>query len=1017
MLPRLISRPLLVVMAAAVVAIAGLASVRTLPVDLFPDLDYPLINVITHLPAGGAEDVERLVTRPIESALLGMPDLTRLRSLSGPGISRVTVELAWGTPVAAARSRVQARLAEVRLPAGARSRLENIGSSLAKVATYALRGGDPVAVAAWARSELAPRLTALPGVARIEILGGGEAALRIDLDPAALQRHHLSATQVADAIRAAHVLSTGGHVEAYGRDRLVRVDGRITGLDTLRQVVVRRTPEGHTVTLGAVAHLYRGTVPTRYRLRVDGVPAVSLVLHKQLGASTVAVSRVANRLLASTTHPPGVRIEKVYDQAEIISDAYRNMRNQLLGGALCAVLALVWGLGRHRLTLVIALTLPLALLAAVAGMRLLGLGINLMTLAAMTVSAGMLVDDGIVVLENVVRHRQGRGSWREAALAGTREILAPDVAGTLTTLAAFLPLAAVSGLAGRLFHPFTWTFSLLLLASLACSLTLVPVVAARSHIPPHPPGRWLTWLSRGHRTLLDRLLAHRRLALGVTLILLVASIALLAWSPIRFLPLLDESSLMLSYQLAPGTSLSESERVGERLDTLALATPGIATVVRRTGAPEGSQYLEGANEGEAILRLTPEADAMAVRADLEERLAHLPGVITRINEPTSEKIDESFVGLPALFGVTVFAPALPTLYAATRRVEAAMHEVPGITHVVNNTKVGVDELRVIPDRTACGRYGVSPAQVAEAVHLALEGERVATTVVDQRPVALFVRDRGADSLDEAALGRLLVTRPGNPPLPLSQLAQIERHTGYPAIEHQHGGRALTLTAEMDGNPWVVRRRLDRAITDLHLPPSVAVSYTGEYQKLFAVALQWLWAMGAATLLVYGIIALTLGNLLDPLVVLVKLPIDFMGAALALAISHLPLDLTVAVGFITLLGVSVNNGITLLRFTAAARAHGAGAEEAVREAARLRLRPLLLTHMTTLLALIPAALGLGRGPQLLQPLGVMLFGGLTAGTLFTLTLLPVLYCATERWRRPVVAPSMDPEDGATSGLGG
>ncbi|RMF81312.1 MAG: efflux RND transporter permease subunit, partial [Nitrospirae bacterium] len=453
MFRRLISRPLPLVLAAAVVAIAGLAALPQLPVDLFPDLDYPLINVVTHLPAGGAEDVERLVTRPIEAALLGMPDLVRLSSRSGPGISRVTVELAWGTPVAAARNRVQARLAEVALPAGARPRLENIGSSLAKVATYALRGGDPAAVAAWARAELAPRLAALPGVQRIEVLGGGEAAFRIDLDTEALQRHHLAARQVADAVAAAHLLATAGHLESHGRDRLVRVDGRITDLETLRRVVVGRSPEGHVIPLAAVARVYRGTVPERYRLRVDGAPAVALVVHKQLGSSTVAVSRAVARRLRAAAPPAGARLEKVYDQAEIITAAYRTMRNQLLGGALCAALALLWGLGRHRLTLVIALTVPLALLAAVAGMRLLGLGIDLMTLAAMTVSAGMLVDDGIVVLENVVRHRQAGAPWPRAALAGSREILAPDVAGTLTTLAAFLPLAAVGGLAGRLFHP------------------------------------------------------------------------------------------------------------------------------------------------------------------------------------------------------------------------------------------------------------------------------------------------------------------------------------------------------------------------------------------------------------------------------------------------------------------------------------------------------------------------------------------------------------------------------------
>ena len=378
-------------------------------------------------------------------------------------------------------------------------------------------------------------------------------------------------------------------------------------------------------------------------------------------------------------------------------------------------------------------------------------------------------------------------------------------------------------------------------------------------------------------------------------------------------------------------------------------------------------------------------------------LANTPGVIGRVNEPTSEKLDESFSGLPALFGITLFGNDLKPLYAAAKRVEEMRARVDGLSNVVNNTKVPVDQLRVAIDRTALARFDVSATTVAQAVRIAMQGKTLTEVVIKQRPVDIFLRYANSrrDSLDD--LKQVQVSDSKGRLIPLSQLTHIETLSSYPTIEHQHGIRALTLTAEIDGNPLTIIPRLDQALTDLHLPQDIHWGYTGEYGQLLKTGGQVLWVLLASALLVYGIIAIQLGNLLDPAVVLVKLPLDFMGAALALFITHQHLDLTVAIGFITLIGVATNNGIMLLTFTRNLRREGLDAVAAVREAVRLRTRPMLLTHLTTLLALIPAALGLGAGPQLLQPLGIMLFGGLTAGTLLTLNLLPVIYVATERWR--------------------
>ncbi len=1007
MFERLFRHPLSVIFGMALMGTGGVGVLRGLPVDLFPRLDYPLINVVSHYPAGTAEDMEQLVTRPIENAMLGLTHLRRVRSTSAPGFSQVTVEFTWGMDVVQARQLVSSRLAGLELPPGTRPELENIGTSLAMLSTYTLSGGDPVALRSWVQYHLAPRLAALPGVARVQVMGGGEAAWRIDLDPLALERHHLSAHHIAEVVRAANVLATGGYLARYGRDLLIRTDGRLRNPEELKRITVAHGPNGQPVRLGDVARVYAGIRPQRYVITSNRLPAVAFTIQKQPGASTLAVSRAVDATLARLPLPPGARLVKFYDQAEIIGLAYRNMRNNLLMGALLAILAVVWVLGRNRASLVIAAGFPLVVLGTFVAMGMFDLGLNLMTLGALTVAIGLIDDDAIVVLENIDRHRRLGKSARQAALDGLREVLAPDVAGTLTVLAAFVPLVLVTGLAGRLFQPFGLTFGCMLLLSLLLSLILIPLAAmywtSHTALPARADtlgARAIHRLGEWNLRLLDPLLRHRGRTIGITVLIFIGSLALLAFNPTRLLPLLDEDSLLLSYGLAPGTSLGESNRVGDELERRLLAMPGVAAVFRRTGSPESSFYIERPNEGELVVRLDRRQapDPLAVRATLAQLLANTPGVIGRVNEPTTEKLDESFSGLPALFGITLYGTNLKQLYAAATQVEQAARKVRGLANVVNNTRIPVDQVQVSVDRAALARFDVAAATLAQAVRTAMQGEGIGQVIIDQQPIEIFLRyaAQKRDSLDD--LRRVRVPSRQGRLIPLTQLARLERRSGYPLIEHQHGLRTLTLTAEIEGNPLAVIRRLDQAIAGLDLPAGIQWRFSGEYGQLLHTGGQLLWVLLASALLVYGIIAIQLGNLLDPAVVLTKLPLDFMGAALALFLTRQHLDLTVAIGFITLVGVATNNGIMLLTFTRHFRRQGLDAAAAVREAVRLRTRPMLLSHLTTLLALVPAALGLGKGPQLLQPLGIMLFGGLTAGTLLTLNLLPVIYVATERWRR-------------------
>ncbi len=1014
MLERLFHRPIIFIFGAVLLVIAGLSSVRQLPVDLFPDLNYPLINVITHAPAGTAEDIEQLITRPIENAMLGLTNLQRVRSVSAPGFSQVTIEFRWGVDVMQARQMVASHLSQVTnsLPPGTQPQIENIGTSLAIVSTYSITSGasgDAESLRGWVQYNLAPRLEALPGITRVEVMGGGRDSFRIDLNPDQLVLHQVSPAQVVDAIGREHVLDTGGFINRYGRELLIRTDGLIRDLDSLKNIVIKRGEDGRPVLLDNVATVYRGPLPQRYRVTSDRKAAVVFSIQKQAGASTVEVSKKVDQLLAQTTFPDHAKLRKFYDQAEIIGLAYRNMRNNLLIGAILAVLTLVWVLGHNRATWMLAVTLPLAVLGAFALLHLLGMGLNLMTLSAMTVSIGMITDDSVIVLENIDRHRATGKSPMQATIDGLREIFPPDLAGTLTVMSAFIPLLLITGLPGRLFLPFGLTFTIMLILSFIFSIALIPVACANwlHKIPKDKQTkealgtRTIATLQHANDHILSLLLKHRTITFITAIIIFAASTSALIFNPVRFIPLLDENSLLVSYQLAPGTSLSESNRFGDELESKLLQLNPIESVIRRTGSPENTFFLEGPDQGELVVRLRDDNTIPAdqIRAQLQTILNNYPGVISRVNEPTSEKIDESFSGLPGLFGITVLSNDLKTLYDAANKIESAAKKIPGIANVVNNTKVPFDQIVVHINRTACATLGVSANEIARSVRIAMQGESAGVSIVNQKPLSFFVRYADNARQSPEAVKRLLVQTNDGRSIPLARLADVIQEHGYPMIEHQYGVRSLTMPAGIDGNPLTVIRQLDQTIKSLNLDPSVRVTYTGQYQQMLTIGTQAMWALLAAAFLVYGVVAFQLRNLLDPLVVLIKLPIDFTGAAIALAIMHQPLDITLPLGLITLIGVSVNNGIVLMTFTRKFREEGLDAQQAVRRAVALRFRPMILTHLTTLLALIPAAIGLGHGPQLLQPLGIMLFGGLTAGTLLTLTLLPVVYVATDRWRKP------------------
>jgi len=1007
LIAHLIARPLEVGLGVLVVAALGLYGAGHMSVGLFPNLDVPVVQVIAHAPGSAPLDLELSVTRPIEDALKGAPGIRRVASTTMQGVVVITVQFAWGTQVRDARQIVLGRLGQVRsrLPAGVAPRLEHIGTTLEEVGGWAIWGaGDPVEVGPIVRRDLVARLMTVPGVSLVDVIGGERRAFWVNLAPGRLAALHLTLSDVEDAIRRTHGASVAGFFERGDEDVVVRADSRILTPAALKAVPIRLT-DGTTLTLGQIARVREGRAPKHSEVRAQGVPAMAIFVRKQPSASTITVERAVEAELerARSLLPPGTRIGKFYDQSEVLVEARRAIVHDLIAGAVLAVLVLWLFLGAARPTLAVALTIPLSLLATLAVLWLAGQSLNVITMAALTLAVGMIVDDAIVVTENVFRHQEAGAAPADAAREGTAEIAAADAAGTFTTVTAFLPLVMVGGLAAVFLRPFGLTVSSALLASLVLSLTTVPVMLARGRgaAMGRAPGRkLLEALARGLTSALTWTLRHRAATLAASAILGLGMFGALAlrMGPVSLLPPVDEGALLVEYIMPPGVSLRESLRVGQELGRRASRLPGVILVEERVGAPEGSASVEGINRGELRVKLAPmdterpSADELLKR--LQRASADIPGVILMLHQPTQERMDEAFSGLPAVFGVTIFGPDLARLEAISIQVEKTLDADPAVHNIVNNSRFHRPQLDVRIDGGRCAALGVDPADVRKVVAAASWGDEVLRVLREREQVPVLLRVKGFGRGLEA-LGTLPVPARHGEVVPLARVATLTLHRVPAQIDRLNGQRQLTILAEVEGNLPAVARRLDRRFAALDLPAGYSATCTGRYRVLLKTARELLFVLLAAGVLILAIMTLEFGSLRQAAWILAVVPVSLAGGALGLALTGAGLNVAVATGMLTLLGIGVNNGIVLVDFANRRNASGAPWAEALVEAARIRLRPILATTLTTMAGLLPTALGLGAGQHVFQAFAITVIFGLAAGTLATLLVLPAAVVRSAR----------------------
>ncbi len=1007
---RLAFRPLLWIMIYGALAGYGVYAFLNIPVEVLPRFDFPQISVVTHVSGATATELETLIVRPVEGQLLSLPDVVGIRSTMGNGVVENDVRFRSGTVPSQDLQAVNGAIDRARsdLPPGVEPYAEIMGNAINEVADYTVEiPGDipPVEVQRAIVTRIVPQLRALPGVQRVDVYGTGDEALLVAPDLAAMHRYGVGVGAIIDAVKRHVVLGAAGYLSLGHQDVLAETRGAPTQADALARIAVHGN-DG-PIPLAALAQVSRGPVPTHNAVLLDGRPSVAIAVFKQPGASTVPVTREVQRTLAATLAqlPKGIHWIKMYDQGHLVGIIGSDLGRNLLIGAALAIAVLFWILGAGRGIWTLALSIPLSLLLGIAGLYAAGQSLDLMTLGALTVAVGILADDAIIVLESIYhRWEQGDDRWT-GIWKGLASIAGPDVTGTITVVAVFVPLLFVGGLAGLFFVPFALAMSFALLMSLFVSLTFIPFglgfMQARPAHGQSAGGRAVERLRRLNERLLDLTLRFPWRSVGVCALVLLAGVAGLALVPVNFLPLPNEGVLLESFTLPPGSALADTETAVLGLTQRLEADPAVAHVFARVGSPANTAYTEPAYAGEIQIGLKPDVNANSLDAIgarvLRESAA--TGMQMALDTPTVERVGESLSGLPQPFVIHLFGNRINELHALSQQVVERLRRVPALTDIFNNDAYPVTELSIQPKPDTLAVYGLTPAQLYAQLRPLLNGEVVATVPVGNYPLDLYVRMAGAPEQSLDALRRLPIRTTGW--TPLGQLASLDLATTPDQLRHIDGARALDILATPTGAPGSAIAAARRALAGLKFPAGYHIAFGGLYPELENAAVRLGIAAVAAFILMAGILALQFDGWLVPGVLLLQIPLAFAGGALALALSGVGLNASGLIAFVTLIGLSLRQGIVLLHYARRGEAEGMAPEAAVREAVHVRFRPILLTTLTAVLGMLPTALGWGQGAAPEQGLAIVILGGILWSALLSTNLLPALYL---HWRHGRPSPA-------------
>ena len=1007
---------MVILVIAVLCLVAGIYSTMHTEVDVFPDLNAPTVVVMTEAEGMAPEEVERLVTFPIETAVNGATNVRRVRSSSATGFSIVNIEFDWGTDIYKARQIVSEKIAMVGadLP-------ENVGnptlgpqaSILGELMIIGLTADttsmqDLRTIADWT---IRPRLLSTGGVAQVAVMGGDIKEYQILMDPGKMRRHGVSMDEVIYAVKGMNQNASGGTLYEYGNEYIVRGLLSTNDIDELKKAVVKTSENGLPITLDAIADVRIGPkTPVIGVASNDGKPAVLLTVTKQPNTNTLALTgRLDNALDELKANlPADVKINsQIFRQSRFIDSSIDNVKKSLIEGAIFVIIVLFIFLMNWRTTIISLISIPLSIVFSLLAIRWMGLTINTMSLGGIAIAIGSLVDDSIVDVENVFKRlRQNRKKLeaeRESVIKvvyeASKEVRMPMLNSTLIIIASFLPLFFLSGMEGRMLKPLGITFIISLMASTLVALTVTPVLSSfllgsqNSDKTGKEPAL-VRWLKKYYEKALNWSVGHKKSLLFGVGALLAAAVVMFFTLGGSFLPAFNEGSFTISVSTVPGISLEESDRMGRTAEKLLLSIPEIKTVGRKTGRAELDEHAFGVNSSEFEC---PFELGRKTRKELTEevrqKLAVLPGVNIEIGGPISHRIDAMLSGTKANIAIKLFGSDLNKMYEIGQKIKTSISGVEGIADINVEQQVERPELNITPKREMLARYGISLPEFAEVVRVMMEGEVVSTVYEGNRSfdLTLKVNDDARSSIER--ISDLTIDTGDGKKVPLSYVADIKSSAGPNTINRENVSRKLVVSCNATGGELAkaVGAIREKIAENIELPEGYHIEYGGQFESeeraSKTIALVSIFSIFIIFMLLYG----EFKNISQSLVVLLNLPLALIGGVFAIFFTDGILSIPAIIGFISLFGIATRNGMLLIDRYNVLASEGHSREEAVMIGSLDRLNPILMTAITSALALLPLALGGDLpGNEIQSPMAKVILGGLFSSTLLNGFVVPVIY---------------------------
>jgi len=1020
-----VRRPVTVVVAMAALLVVGYIGYSRLGMDLFPSIKIPFVTVTVPYPGAGPREVETELVKVLEDAVTPISGVKTVTAYASEGAALLNIEFQIGVDPDVAAQDVRDRVGAVRalLPTDSKDPvISKLDFEAIPIIDLALTGPLPLTeLRRLADDVVKPRLERVPGVAAVFLTGGLEREIHVTVDARRLEAYGLTLGDLVRGISSEGLNVPAGFVDQGGQRLTVRVPAEFDNLDTLRglRLTTRRGP----VPLRDLAAIEDTFKRRETYTRLNGTDAVALSVQKQADANIVQTSDAVQKVLAGlgSELPPHTQLGVVIDGAAFARESVEDVTRHIFYGGLLAVVVVFLFLRSFRSTVIAATALPTSIISSFGLMYFAGYTLNVLSMLALALAVGMLIDDAIVVIENIYRHVEEGEPPMSAARTGTGEIAQAVTAITMTIVAVFVPIAFMRGLPGQFFRQFGMTVTFAVLVSLLVSLTLTPMLASRVLRPPsgreplllRPLRRFLEALDASYRPVLAWALRHRAIVVIIGVVVLIVSVMLIPKLGVEFIPPTEREDLNLTVELPPGTALDDTDRTARRVEDILLKHASVERVLTAVGSVgTGGGFFGGPASGADTalfkIKLKPKTErtqsSWAFMSEMRTRLAELPGAKSRLSVASA-----TGGGAQSPVDVELRGPDLDRLLALAGQAADSVKDIPGLTDIQVTPKPGLPEAHFLIDRTKASEFGLSAAQIAGALRTAVDGTVAGTYRTGGDEYDVRVQVRPEDRNEVAGLGALPIAAVNGTMIPLSALTEERGASGPTLVTRTDKTRTVHITGNLlAGYPSgaVIGAARER-IAKMQLPPGYEIVYAGEAQQIQEVFGSILFALGLAVLFVYMILAAQFESFIHPFTISLSLPFSLIGAVLALLLTHQTLNMMSMIGLVMLMGVVTKNAILLVDFTNTLRARGLDRTEAILRAGPRRLRPILMTTAAIVFGMLPIALGIGKGAELRQSMAICVIGGLLSSMFLTLVLVPVVYSLLDQLRIGSRAPAAAP----------